>query len=116
MNKLILSIILLILTGCGGGGSDEKPREQVIVDDRAILYSYTVTSDFDTRSYTGRGVSVNDIIYMTPTLISDSSFTVVGEISGDDVRLFSYSTRGLAVQFTNGDNSGYHLELNEIGF
>lgn len=116
MNKLISIIFLLTIIGCGGGSSKAPVIEQGPDAKKAILYSYTVTNDNDTRSYTGKGVSVNGVIYMAPTLISSSDFTVVGDITDGEVRLFSYINRGLVVSFVDGDNSGYHLELNEIGF
>lgn len=101
--------------GCGGGGGSKEPDPVIItLPTTAILYSYTVTLDADTRSYTGKGVSVNDIIYVSPSTLSDSGFSVVGEIIGNEVRLFDYVTRNLVVQFTNGDDSGYHLEVSEV--
>lgn len=115
MIKLIPLVILLIMAGCGGGVSTEQTIDQTIISPKAIVYSYKVTSDFDSRIYAGRGVSVNNIIYMYPTLLAGSDFIVVGEISGSKVRLFSYISRELVVEFYDGDASGYHLELNEVG-
>lgn len=114
--RILMLAASLSLVACSGGSSksDDPIVEPLPVPASAMLYEYTVTLDGESRSYTGEGVSINDVIYMTPKLLSSSGFSVVGEIAGDDVRLFDYTTRGLVAAFTNGDDSGYHLELEPI--
>lgn len=114
--KYLIPIILLLISACGGGGgsSEVEPTPPPIVIESPKLYSYTVTNDADSRVYAGNGVKVNGIIYVSPTTIADSDFVVSGEIIGNEVRLFSYKTRGLVVSFTDGDNSGLHLNLEEL--
>lgn len=116
MNKLI-PIILLLISACGGGGggSEVKDPPPPIIIEGPYLFSYTVTLDADPRSYTGTGVKVNGILYVAPDGIADSSFTVSGEIIDNHVRLFSYVSRGLVQDFTDGDNSGLNLELIDEG-
>lgn len=117
MKTKLLSITLLLLAACGGGGGgpevEETPTLPIV--ERPHLYSYTVSNDADTRSYTGKGVKVNGIIYTAPALISNSDFVVSGEIIDNQIRLFSYKSRGLVVSFTDGDQSGHHLTLIDEG-
>ncbi len=116
MKTKLLLIVLLLLTACGGGGGSD-PVEVIDPppDTKPHLYSYTVNTDGGTRTYSGKGVKVNGIIYTAPTSIADSNFIVSCEIIGNEVRLFSYKTRDIVVNFTDGDQSGHHLTLVDEG-
>jgi hypothetical protein len=114
MSKLITVLIFIFIIGCGGGSSTVDPVK-LPPPSLPHLFSYIVTVDGDTRRYTGQGVEVNGIIYVAPTTLGNSEFVVMGEIINNEVRLFSYVTRELVVSFTDGDDSGYHLTLNDDG-
>lgn len=119
MNKLTIIIFLFLgLTACGGGSGETQEPEPTpptpTPTEQLIVYDYIVSSESDTRSYQGRGVAINGIIYASPKSVSSSSYTVTAQIEGDKVRLFSYVTRGLVLEFENGDTSGYTLELTEV--
>lgn len=117
MKKLTVLILLCIIVGCGGGsGKDEK---QVITEEQIIptieLYDYSVTRNDSNQSYNGKCISLYDILYCYPTTIADSLFVVSAKIKDDNVKLYSYFDRDLMVEFNIGDNSGYNLNLTEVG-
>lgn len=115
--KYLIPIILMLITACGG--SESRTDDPIIVEPPnntdPILYHYKVTISGNTQFYEGEGVKIGETIYLTPNVIADSSFVVIGEITNDDVRLFSYVSRTIVADFTDGDLSGYDLELTEIG-
>lgn len=112
MKNLTLILILISITACGGGGGKDEPIAPVEPVEPVIFYTYKVARDGDTRSFNGRGVKVNDILYAYPTTLANSEFVAVGEIINDsETRLFSYIGRTIIADFVNGDTSGYSLEV-----
>jgi len=117
MKKLIVLILLCIIVGCGGGS--DKDEKQAITEEQIIptveLYDYSVTRNNSNQSYNGRCVSLYDSLYCYPVTITDSLFVVSAKIKDDNVKLYSYFDRNLIVEFNAGDDSGYNLNLTDVG-